>query len=412
MSLRNDNLQSSGLSEEKRAQLEAEIVRTQSLVDQHLFELLDIKHLYRQTDELFQAAEEGTEEENNHRTTLTDLDEKIQAKTRELESEKEFLRTIMSTIDVLTNIRLPTRSSTVINVSTLPKVKLPADLPKLKPGANVEQTLNEIKAKLQTHQIDERCWFLALGAVTKGETLLWVQRNILDSPKTWDEATTLYTREYATLNQGLQAFNDLQAQKQGTMSGAEFMRTIDSLIAIAGPDSLGQDGKNSPLLISRLISNLNEEYSTAIGFQVRQPTTLKYEDLRGHLQGIDQMMSLQRARKSSSSQSSSQSSTSSTPQTISHERKQNKYNNKKLKDPKKDHKDAKAPETRERDLSTVTCHKCKETGHYANRCPLSAAQQNKKLITAIMRAVNSDDGQRLSDQQMEEIMEQIESETS
>ena len=187
------------------------------------------------------------------------------------------------------------------------------------------------------------------------------------------------------------------------MSGAEFMRTIDSLIAIAGSDSLGQDGKNSPLLISRLISNLNEEYSTAIGFQVRQPTTLKYEDLQGFLQGIDQMMSLQRARRSSSSQSSSQSSTSSIPETISHERKQNKYNNKKL----KDHKNARAPETRERDLSTVTCHKCKETGHYANRCPLSAVQQNKKLITAIMRAVQSDDGQRLSDQQMEEIMEQI-----
>jgi hypothetical protein len=401
------SLQSSGLSEEKRAKLEAEIVQKQSLVEEHLFDLLDIDHLYKETEELFQAAEAKSQEEEDHRTALNDLEEKKQAKTKELESEREFLRTIISTIDVLTNIRLPLRSSTVISVSALPKVKLPADLPKLKPGANVEQTLNEIKAKLQTHQIDERCWFLALGAVTKGATLLWVQRNILDSPKTWDEATALYTREYATLNQGLQAFNDLQAQKQGTMSGAEFMRTIDSLIAIAGSDSLGQDGKNSPLLISRLISNLNEEYSTAIGFQVRQPTTLKYEDLRGFLQGIDQMMSLQRARRSSSSQSSSQSSTSSIPETISHERKQNKYNNKKL----KDHKNARAPETRERDLSTVTCHKCKETGHYANRCPLSAVQQNKKLITAIMRAVQSDDGQRLSDQQMEEIMEQIESET-
>ena len=76
------SLQSSGLSEEKRAKLEAEIVQKQSLVEEHLFDLLDIDHLYKETEELFQAAEAKSQEEEDHRTAINDLEEKKQAKLR------------------------------------------------------------------------------------------------------------------------------------------------------------------------------------------------------------------------------------------------------------------------------------------------------------------------------------------
>ena len=61
MSLQHNDLQSSGLSERKRAQLEAEIVRTQGLVEEHLFELVNIKVLYRQADAPARELESETE---------------------------------------------------------------------------------------------------------------------------------------------------------------------------------------------------------------------------------------------------------------------------------------------------------------------------------------------------------------
>ena len=277
--------------------------------------------------------------------------------------------------------------------------------------------LDEIAAKLRAHGIPEEHWPRALGVVTKGKDYIWVDQNILflNPPLTWSEARDKFTSEYAEMDRGFRSLASLAELKQGDQTGGEFIREVEALLSKA-PDLVDT---SQSFFVYNLVQSLNPDYLTRIGGMHGNLAKITFTELRQLLLQIDRVNF--RARSSSSldhfpsdkkKKSAKASETKSAKRnTNSRER---EVNGNKSKQAKGEGKESRAEEE-------VTCYRCQELGHYANKCPFKDTKaltknlnrnldRRVKVVSALKRIMKNPDfdADQLSDNEMEEILGALE----
>jgi hypothetical protein len=313
-----------------------------------------------------------------HKTQLKGLE-------RDLSIINQSVHTLTATITSLMPLVTPDDSKgSSPHKSTLPRISedeffVPND-------TDIFEFFETLEARLLSYKTPKKDWFRILGLTTKDSCLRWVKTHILSLSKepSWDEAKKLFAQEYTTDDYAYTCRMKLLDLAQGSKTGADFMREVEAL-ATGCEQSLTEKFFLHHLVHKQLSKTYHNALNATVGKKVRTANFAELKEEIIFLDGTDTTMYRSNNYNKSNGNNNNQhnnnngsrkngrnnkksdnESKSGTPCEIcglkNHTTSQHRPRNRSSNRPS-----AAADDTN--NLSDITCHKCKQKGHYANRCP-------------------------------------------
>jgi hypothetical protein len=285
------------------------------------------------------------------------------------------------------------------------KIHIPSNLPKFVDGTtDVLTFLREIESRLNGYNTRKEDYPKALTASTSGSTLFWVDENIIIPGLSWEQAKQAFIKEFTTRSSRTQYRRDLTQLKQGDGSCATFFRKIEQL-APAANQNLNEGFFLMSILEDKLKPHIAEKVQEHL---LDELDGLTYARLKETACSLDAISTRKLARKTRAADAKCgfkgcQSTVHKSQECPKRSKKCTGCGNHGhlLHECRKTAGGKNLPSAQEKtprskkDLSQVTCHKCQDKGHYANKCPGTVKQEtsgNKTKIAAVrFREPASDD---------------------
>jgi hypothetical protein len=181
----------------------------------------------------------------------------------------------------------------------------------------------------------------------------------------------------------------LSRLKQGELTGGEFIREVEALVSKAA----NLVDTSQAFFLYNLIQNLNPLYLRGVCEKHENLSLITYGELRQSILHIDHWNSRLAAQAGTPKSSSSRDK----PDPPTYTKKGDKSGDPKAGNRNRNKRENNNPETKQdkgtakptRSEEEVTCFKCNQLGHYANKCPVQDARPSTKNHDMRTKMVNA-----------------------
>ena len=252
-------------------------------------------------------------------------------------------------------------------------MKVPTTLPTFKKGKNSLEDpdifLEEFEAVMEANNFPRRRWLLSLKAQCNSIQAKWIQSDIIDTNKNWDEAREIFQTKSLSAQHKFfkqKELNKLKKTDKDTI--IDYVDKFNDLITASGMD------KATATLPNTFLESLDEDTENQIRLALMAA---------GQEPELDICQAMAKAtyqQKENKQPSKTKTKSASSTKDKAGESSKKKYCTKHGKcahdtkecrslNKKPSVEESKTEKKKDKDLSHITCNKCKQQGHYANKCP-------------------------------------------